>query len=386
MTKTLTILGSTGSIGKSTLRVADSLGDDIKIVGLTCKSNLDTLDEQINKYKPLVVAVESKKIILSSKYKKLKEKYIDVEFLEGQQGVIEVALKKVDIVLSAIVGSAGLKPSLAALKSCKRMALANKETLVMAGDLFMKMVEENSVELIPVDSEHSAIFSLLDHMDQGEVERIIITASGGSLRDMNPAEFHKVTPEIALVHPTWSMGSKITIDSATLMNKGFEVIEAHYLFGFPYDKIDVIVHPESVIHSMVETVDGAIYAHMGVTDMVFPILNSIHYPNKIKNPFGKLKLEDVGTLTFRKYDSNRDPALELCFEAGKAGGTIPTILNAANEVAVYAFLEKKILFTDIVKIVESSMKNYQTVKNPNLEDIFEADKEARKRAQSLIGV
>ena len=385
MTKTLTILGSTGSIGESTLRVAESLGEDIDVIGLTCKRNLSILENQIVKYNPLFVAVESKETILSSEFKKLKDKFPLVEFLTGEDGVIEVASKKSDIVVSAIVGSAGLKPSLAALKSCKRMALANKETLVMAGDLFMNLVKENDVELIPVDSEHSAIFSLLEHMDSDEVERIIITASGGSLRDMEPSEFKDVTPEIALSHPTWSMGSKITIDSATLMNKGLEVIEAHHLFGYSYDKIDVIIHPESVVHSMVETIDGAIYAHMGVTDMVFPILNSIHYPNKVKNPFGKLRLEDVGSLTFRKYNKNRDPALELCFEAGRAGGTMPAVLNAANEVAVYAFLDKKILFVDIVKIVKKTMQEHQKIENPTLEDIFEADKVARLRAKSLIG-
>lgn len=380
----ISILGSTGSIGLSALRVIKTFPEKFRIYGLACNRNTGVLSDQINEFNPSVVAIGDKSAALRGDIKDLISANREVEFLFGEEGIIELASRKCDTVISSIVGSAGLRPSLAALEGCSRLALANKETLVMAGSIFTALAAQKGVELIPVDSEHSAVFSLLSNLKNNEVERIILTASGGSLRDYPEEALEDVTPEIALKHPTWSMGSKITIDSATLMNKGLEVIEAHHLFGFDYNKIGVIIHPESVIHSMVETVDGGVYAHMGVTDMVFPILNALMYPEKLKNPFGRLDLAEVGRLNFRRYDSVKFPALELCYHAGRSGGNVPAVLNAANEAAVYAFLDRKIRFTDIVKIVEKTIDSIGLISLPGINDIFQSDRDARIVAAGLI--
>ena len=380
----LIILGSTGSIGKSALRVAESFPDRFRIKGLSCKGSLPLLREQIARFSPSFVAVSSDEACASGEYRLLKKEFPSVEFFEGDEGVVELASKRCDILLSAVVGAAGLRPALAAARSAKRIALANKETLVMAGDLFMKSVAEAGCELIPVDSEHSAIFSLLDGRDRSTLDRIIITASGGSLRDRSCAELASVTPDIALAHPTWNMGAKITIDCATMMNKGLEVIEAHHLFAVPYDRIGVVVHPESIIHSMIQTVDGSVYAHMGVTDMAFPILNALSYPEKLPNPFGKLDFAKLGALTFRPYDKDRFPALSLCFDAGREGGTMPAVLNAANEVAVAAFLDRRIGYLDIVRTVSSVMERHEKLSDPGIHDIFAADEWARESALNMF--
>lgn len=380
----LTILGSTGSIGSSALRVVKSMPHRFRVYGLSCSRNLESLSMQIEEFNPLSVSVTDRAALESDYYKTIKKKYSQVEFLEGEQGLIELARKKCDITVSAITGSAGLIPSIAALEGCRRLALANKETLVMAGGIFIDMAVEKGVELIPVDSEHSAVFSLLKGISQEDVMRIVLTASGGSLRDYDSANFDDITPEIALNHPTWSMGSKITIDSATLMNKGLEVIEAHHLFKISYDKIGVIIHPESIIHSMVETADGSVYAHMGVADMALPILNAMTWPEKVKNCFGRLNLAHIGSLTFREYNKQKFPALDLCYKAGRTGGNMPAVLNAANEAAVYAFLDRKIRFTDIVPVVEECMNRITMISKPSIEDIIDTDVEARKRAESII--
>lgn len=378
------ILGSTGSIGRSALRVVESFPERFRIKGLSCKGSLPLLREQIERYRPQFVAVSSAEACGSDAYRALKKEFASTEFFDGDDGVVELASKRCDILLSAVVGAAGLKPALAAVKSAKRIALANKETLVMAGDLFMKEVASAGCELIPVDSEHSAIFCLLDGRDRSFLDTIIVTASGGSLRDRTLPELSSVTPDIALAHPTWNMGAKITIDCSTMMNKGLEVIEAHHLFGVSYDRIDVVVHPESIIHSMVQTVDGAVYAHMGVTDMVFPILNSLSYPEKIANPFGKLDLARLGALTFRSYDRERFPALALCYDAGREGGTMPAVLNAANEVAVAAFLDRRIGYLDIVRTVSSVMERHEKLSDPGIHDIFAADEWARESALNMF--
>lgn len=380
----VTILGSTGSIGVSSLKVIRSLPDRFRICGLACNSNLNLLSEQIKEFMPVAVAVGDVNVCASPEFRELKSLYKNVEFLEGEEGIQQLAGRSCDIVVSSIVGSAGLAPSIAALDSCKRLALANKETLVMAGELFMKLAADKGVELIPVDSEHSAVFSLLHKLEKHEIERIILTASGGSLRDYPVAELDRVTPEIALKHPTWNMGSKITIDSATMMNKGLEVIEAHHLFGLDYDRISVIIHPESVVHSMVETVDGALYAHMGVTDMVFPILSSLLWPEKARNSFGRLDLARVGSLNFRDHDSAKYPALDLCYAAGRKGGNMPAVLNAANEAAVYAFLDRKLGYMDIVRTVEKTMSRVAHIAQPDIKDIFESHREAVDTALSII--
>ncbi len=384
MDGTITILGSTGSIGESTLRVLRSLNGRLRVYGLACARNLAALERQMDEFAPAVVAVDSADALATVEYRDLKKRHPGVEFLEGEQGVIELAGRPVDVVLSAVVGSAGLRPALAALGRAKRLALANKETIVMAGDIVMKKVRESGTELVPVDSEHGAVFMLMESRRKEDIERIILTASGGSLRDADASELATITPERALAHPTWDMGSKITIDSATLMNKGLEVIEAHHMFGAPFDRIDVLIHPESIVHSMIETVDGIVYAHMGVTDMVFPILNALSWPEKLRNPFGKLKLDEVGTLHFSRPDTAKYPALDLCYDAGRCGGTMPAVLNAANEVAVGAFLDRKIAYTGIVSTVEKTMRSVPCQGDPGLDDLFAADTEARAIAQQLI--
>jgi 1-deoxy-D-xylulose-5-phosphate reductoisomerase len=384
MSSKITILGSTGSIGVSSLRVLRSIEHKFEVYGLTCHGNLKLFEEQLSEFKPVFAAVASVRAVKSEEYAKLKKKFPAIIFLEGQEGVLELASQKVDVLISAIVGAAGLMPTLTSLPNIKRLALANKETLVMAGDIVTRKVKEHGVELIPVDSEHSAIFSLIDNMDKSIISKVILTASGGSMLNKTLEEMHKITPEKALIHPTWKMGKKISIDSATLMNKGLEVIEAHHLFNLDYDSISVIIHPESIIHSMVETIDGAVYAYMTVPDMVHPIFNALIYPEVKRNPFGKLDFEKIRKLEFYKYDIDKFSALELCYSAGRMGGTMPAILNAANEVAVHAFLEKKILFTDIVKIVEKTMNNHKIINDPDISDIFASDKWAREISNRLI--
>lgn len=384
MSSKVTILGSTGSIGVSALRVLRTFRSDFEVYGLCCNSNLRLFEEQLSEFNPSVAAVASIDAVESEEYASLREKFPDTIFLEGEDGVLELVSHKADILVSSIVGAAGLNPTMQSLPNIKRLALANKETLVMAGQILIEKVREYGVELIPVDSEHSAVFSLLQNKDKTDISRIILTASGGSLREKTIEEMRKISPEEALLHPTWDMGNKITIDSATLMNKGLEVIEAHYLFNMDYDSISVVIHPESIIHSMIETNDGAIYAYMSVTDMAHPILNSLFFPEVVKNPFGSLDLAGIGKMEFYNYDAERFPALDLCYQAGKCGGSMPAVLNAANEVAVNAFLEKKICFTDIVKIVEMTMKKHDINSDPDLRDIFKYDEWAREVATGII--
>ena len=384
MSSKVTILGSTGSIGISSLRVIKSMGGEFTVLGLACNRNLELLEEQISEFHPEFAAIAAGSGNDLEKLGRLKKIFPATRFFTGEDGIIELAGKNADILISAIVGSAGLKPSLAAIPHVKRIALANKETLVMAGDIFMEEIKKHGTELIPIDSEHSAIFSLIMNIKKSDIKRIILTASGGSLKNKPADELHTVTPEEALAHPVWNMGNKITIDSATLMNKGFEVIESHHLFNIDYDSINVVIHPESIIHSMVETIDGSVTAHMGIPDMAFPILNALTFPEKRENPFEKLDLLKIGRLNFQPYDRKKFPALELCCQAGKTGGTMPAVLNAANEVAVNKFLAKEIFFTDIVKIVEKILKLHSVTQNPGLSDIFDADKWARKTAKKLI--
>jgi 1-deoxy-D-xylulose-5-phosphate reductoisomerase len=379
-----TVLGSTGSIGVTTLKVLRMLKGEFRVYGLSCRRNLALLEEQIEEFSPRAVAVESQEVVQSEHFKELKKRCSRIEFLVGEQGIEELASRQVDILVSAIVGAAGLKPTVAAVPHVRRIALANKETLVMAGSAFIERVREHHVELIPVDSEHSALFSLIGNINRADITKLILTASGGSLRDRSVEELAAVTPEEALAHPNWEMGDKITIDSATMMNKGFEVIEAHHLFGIDYDRIDVIIHPESIVHSMVETRDGALFAHMGVTAMAHPILYALVYPERRVNPFGRLELEKVRQLQFVPFDDRKYPALQLCIDAGKAGGTMPTVLNAANEIAVDAFLKKRLVFTDIVKVVEKTISVHEKVVNPDLTAIFNADSWAREKAQKAI--
>jgi 1-deoxy-D-xylulose-5-phosphate reductoisomerase len=384
MRRSLFILGSTGSIGLSALRVVDAFSQRFEVVGLSCNSNIALFEKQIEKYSPRYAAVSSADVFVSQDYISLRKKFPRITFFEGESGLVDLASIDCDILLSAIVGGAGCAPAIAATAHAKRIALANKETLVMAGDLFMQRIAQTGCELIPVDSEHSALFALLGEHDRDDLSRIIITASGGSLRDRTAEELSRVTPEDALAHPTWNMGAKITIDSSTLMNKGFEVIEAHHLFNLSYEKIDVVVHPESVIHSMIETNDGAVYAHMSITDMAFPIASALTYPDRCINPFGRLNLASVGSLTFREYDPVRFPALALCYAAGRAGGTVPAVLNAANEIAVKAFLDRRIAYNDIVRVVSETVAAHTQCSSPSLDMIFQADSWAREGASKMI--
>jgi 1-deoxy-D-xylulose-5-phosphate reductoisomerase len=380
----LTILGSTGSIGLSTTRVLRAFPDEFVVRGLACRGNLSELEKQIAEFSPEAVAVVSEEAVRSADYIALKKQYYKTKFFEGEEGLLELSRRDADVLVSAIVGAAGLRPTLSALPHVRRLALANKETLVMAGDIFMSRVRDHEVELVPVDSEHSAIFLLLDMLNRSDVRRIILTASGGSLRGKTKDELSMITPAEALAHPTWDMGNKITIDSSTLMNKGLEVIEAHHLFGLSYDEISVIIHPESVIHSLVETVDGAVYAHMGVTDMVFPIINALFYPEKRGNLFGRLDLVEQGALHFFHHDPEAFPALELCYRAGRMGGTCPAALNAANEECVHAFLKGTLPLTGIAETVEKIIDEHSPMQNPGIDDIFQADRWARKRAHDLM--
>lgn len=384
MPSSVILLGSTGSIGVSSLRVIKSLGDEFRVRGLSCHRNLELLGKQIREFAPEAVAVGDDSLLGSPRYAALRRENPGVRFLEGPGGIEALAGLGADIVISAIVGAAGLRPSMRAAASAGRIAIANKETLVMAGEIFTAEVRRHGAQLIPVDSEHCAIFSLLSNLKREEVRRIILTASGGSLRETPAEEMEGITPEQALSHPTWSMGSKITIDSATLMNKGLEVIEAHHLFGIDYDDIEIIIHPESVVHSMVETTDGGLFAFMSVPDMALPILSALTYPEKRANDFGRLDLARLGVLSFRAHDAKRFPALALCYEAGRAGGTMPAVLNGANEAAVGAFLAHEIKFTDIVKIVETTMGRHTLIPEPGIEDIFAADAWARETAHELM--
>ena len=384
MTKNVTILGATGSIGESTLKVIRSLKDEFKVAALVCQKNIIKLEEQIKEFHPARVGVADQDVLLSSAYQKLKKKYSFVDFYEGDLEILDLVKQPVDLLVSGIKGAAGLKPTLESLPFVKRVALANKESLVMAGPLFVEAVQKYGVELIPIDSEHNALFVLMHDLDHLEIEKVILTASGGSLLQVSLEELENISPGQALQHPTWEMGNKITIDSATLMNKGLEVIEAHYLFNLPYDKIEVIIHPESVVHAMIELIDGSLHAHLGKADMVFPILYSFKYPKRSKNKFGKLSLEQLGSLNFCPYDQDRFPALQICYSAGKQGGVAPVFLNASNEVAVGFFLREQIGFLDIVKVVEKTMEFQENIKSPKLEDIFKADQLARTRATEII--
>lgn len=375
------IFGSTGSIGVSTLKVVRAYPDMFRVKTLCCNSQLDLLQQQIEEFQPEFAAVASYRRVDQSHYASIKNKFSRVTFLEGETPLVEAAKLGHDIVVSALVGAAGLAPTIASIPHCRRLALANKESLVMAGDIVLQETKNQGTELLPIDSEHSALFMLLQGMDtSGEVASLTVTASGGSLRDYPLDRMEAVTPETALRHPTWIMGQKITIDSATLVNKGFEVIEAHYLFGMSYDAINVIVHPQSIVHALVELRNGALMAHIGVNDMVFPIANALLYPDNNSNPFARFDLAKCGRLDFAEVDHKRYPALELCYQAGRSGTAMTVVLNAANEVAVAAFLEKKIKFTDIVRTIEKMLSQFPARRGLSLEEIYDLDAEVRAKA------
>ncbi|QTL98420.1 1-deoxy-D-xylulose-5-phosphate reductoisomerase [Iocasia frigidifontis] len=380
--KRIIILGSTGSIGTQTLEVIEHLSDDWNVIGLTANTNIDLLEKQANKYKPEF-------LVVMDEYhaKKLKNRLADqaVEVLSGPAGLNYLAGQvESDLLINALVGAVGLAPTVAALEKGSRIGLANKETLVIGGQIIEKYLSNPLNKILPIDSEHNAVFQLLAGHKEKEIAKIILTASGGPFLNLEKDRLETVTVKEALNHPNWDMGGKITIDSATMMNKGLEVIEAHYLFKQPYDKIKVVIHPESIVHSMVEFIDSSIMAELGVADMRIPIQNILTYPERVSSLGKNLDLFTVGALNFEEPDFEKFPALGLAYTAGKEGGSLPVILNAANEVAVMGFLANKIRFTDITYIVEKVMDSYERKDNPLLEEIYMIDKEAREMAEGVM--
>jgi 1-deoxy-D-xylulose-5-phosphate reductoisomerase len=379
MVKKIVILGSTGSIGRQAVDVVLHNPSRLKVVGISAHTNIDLLKRQIKKFHPEIVSVWNEKDARSvSSW--CKKNRIKAKVYFGEEGLVKVAsFKKADTVLSAVVGSAGIKPLIAAIEAGKTIALANKEALVCAGDLIIKAAKRKRVDIIPVDSEHSAIFQCLKNEKASDIKRIILTASGGPFY-RSKQSLSKITALQALKHPTWLMGPKITIDSATLMNKGLEAIEAHYLFGVPLDKISIVIHPQSIVHSMVEFNDGSVIAQMSNPNMRIPIQYAILYPNRYSSSVKGLNLVERRFLEFYAPNFKRFPCLGLALKAGKAGGTMPAAMSAANEVAVKLFLEGKIGFDKIPKIVEKVMKSHRVTRSPNLRDILSADKDARETA------
>lgn len=372
------ILGSTGSIGRSALDVLRRLRGRFSICGLTAHRNVSLLRQQAQEFKPqLVVCVEPEladQLQLSG-----------IKVLVGPQGLVEAAeLSQADIVLNALVGAVGLTPTLRAIQAGKRVALANKESLVIGGELVMDMLAKTDGQLIPVDSEHSAIYQCLEGQDRECVTRLMLTASGGPFLRLSPEELASVSPGQALSHPTWQMGRKVTIDSATLMNKGLEIIEAHWLFGVPISQIEVLIHEQSIVHSLVEFSDNSILAQMSLPDMRLPIQYALTYPQRKRSPQAPLDLARVGALTFQQPDREKFPCLQLAYQAAELAGTMPAVLNAANEIAVQAFLDQEIGLTDIPRVISETMDGHRLSPHPNLAEVLRADEWARGMARSRV--
>ena len=364
----ISILGSTGSIGRQAIEVIQKMPGFFQVVSLTGGANLDVLRSQIKLVNPKNVCVKSEQDALA-----LKKEFPKINVLHGDEGLVEIASDKTnERILVSVSGKTGLKPTLAAIENNIDVALANKETLVMAGDIVMKRAKEKNVKILPVDSEHGAIHQCLSNRD--EVEKLIITASGGPFRNKTIDDIKNATVEETLHHPRWNMGKKITIDSATLMNKGLEVIEAHHLFNMPYEKIQVVVHPQSIVHSAVEYVDGSVIAQLGFPSMHIPIQYTLTYPQRFEGiETRSFDFVKAGRLDFDEPDLEKFPCLELAFEAGKQGGTLPVVMNAANEEAVYLFLDKKISLWQIYEITKKMMDSHENILNPSLEQILETD-------------
>ncbi|MDK2563495.1 1-deoxy-D-xylulose-5-phosphate reductoisomerase [Romboutsia sedimentorum] len=379
----ISILGSTGSIGTQTLDVVRKNKKKFEVVAISANSSVDLLLQQIKEFKPKYVAVYDE--ISALKLKSMIPNDIKIEVLSGMEGLKAIAaLDEIDVLLTAIVGMIGLVPTLTAIKNKKDIALANKETLVCAGDLVMSEAKKHNVKILPVDSEHSAIFQCLNGEQNKEIETIILTASGGPFRGKTKQDLLEVTKNQALKHPNWSMGRKISIDSSTLMNKGLEVIEAKWLFGVEHNQIDVVVHPQSIIHSMVQFVDSSVMAQLGCPDMRLPIQYALSYPNRTINDFERLDLAKIATLTFEKPNLETFPCLKIAYESLKMGGTYCAVLNSANEVLVNEFLEDKIGFYDIPYYIEKTLEAHNSIENPSLEDILEIDKWARSFVKNIL--
>jgi len=377
--KTISILGSTGSIGTQTLEVVEHNGD-IKVAAISGAHNIDLLEKQARKFKPSVVAV-----YLEAGAKELKERLKDTQIrvVCGMEGLIEIStLPEVDILVTAIVGMIGIRPTIEAIKAKKDIALANKETLVTAGHIIMPLAKKMGVKILPVDSEHSAIFQSLNGESEKQISKILLTASGGPFRGRTREELKNVTLEDALKHPNWSMGQKITIDSATMVNKGLEVIEAKWLFGVELDQVQVVIQPKSIIHSMVEYVDGAVIAQLGTPDMKLPIQYALYYPERRDLPGERLDFWKLTEITFEKPDMENFLGLPLAYQAAKTGGSMPTVFNAANERAVSKFLHREIGFLNIYDIISDCMEHHKMIENPSVEEILQSEQEAYERIES----
>jgi len=376
--KTLSILGSTGSIGTQTLDIVRKFPSDFKVVGLSCNSNIELLKKQIEEFKPSIVAVFNEE--------KADELKVDVPVYKGMDGLLKVAVMgEAHTVVNSLVGSIGVLPTVKAIENLKNIALANKETLVTAGQIVMDKLRFHKTNLLPIDSEHSAILQCLQGEKIENVNKVIITCSGGAFRDKSKEELMQVKASDALKHPTWNMGAKITIDSATLMNKGFEVIEAHWLYGLDYNKIDVVIHPQSIIHSLVEFNDKSVIAQLGVPDMRIPIQYALFYPKRVFNEgLPKLDLINVKEMSFKEPDLERFPCLAMAYDCGIKGGSLPAVMNAANEIAVKYFLQDKINFMDIPRLIMEMIDKHKIVKNPSLDEILDIDKRIKEETEKLI--
>ena len=380
--KHVSILGSTGSVGRSTLAVVDAFRDELKVVGLAAGGNIDLLAQQVIQYRPSLVSVRELRDV--DRLRSLLPQPVDI--VHGAAGASAVAtLGDAGVVIAAIVGAAGIPPVHAALKAGKRVGIANKEVLVAAGDVITAAARENGGEILPVDSEHNAVHQALRCGGHQEIQRIILTASGGPFLKRDLTTFADISVEAALAHPTWKMGNKISIDSATMMNKGLEVIEAHHLFDMPCDRIDILIHPQSIVHSMVEYVDGSIMAQLSTTDMKFPIQYALLYPERVTAPFARLDLAKIRSLDFMPVDVQRFPAVRLAYEACRAGGSMPAVLNAANEIAVERFLGGELPFTSIVDIVSRVIDRHAGKVSPihSLDDALQWDQWARNEARGI---
>ena len=377
--KKIAILGSTGSIGTQTLEVVRENGD-IEVLALAAGNNITLLEEQIREFRPKLAAVWEE-----TKAKELRErtKDLDVKIVSGMEGLIEVSvIEGSEILVTAIVGMIGIRPTIEAIKAGKHIALANKETLVTAGHIIMPLAKEYGVEILPVDSEHSAIFQSLQGSRRSELHKILLTASGGPFRGRKREELTNIQVEDALKHPNWEMGRKITIDSSTLVNKGFEVIEAKWLFDVEIDQIEVVEHPQSIIHSMVEYVDGAIIAELGTPDMKLPIQYALNYPERRFLPGDRVDFAKLAQMTFEKPDLETFTGLKLAFEAGKVGGSLPTVFNAANELAVSKFLNREIAYLQIPEIIETCMRAHKNILNPTVDEILQTEQSVYEQIES----
>ncbi|MCQ2549358.1 MAG: 1-deoxy-D-xylulose-5-phosphate reductoisomerase [Lachnospiraceae bacterium] len=382
--KKIAILGSTGSIGTQTLEIVDHYGEDLDVCALAAGSNIEKLEEQIRKYRPRLAALWSEK---ACEELRVKVADLPVKVVCGMEGLLEIAtMEESEVLVTAIVGMIGIRPTIAAIEAGKTIALANKETLVTAGHIIMPLAAKKGVPILPVDSEHSAIFQSMQGEKREQVEKILITASGGPFRGKTRAEMASMQVEDALKHPNWSMGRKITIDSSTLVNKGLEVIEAKWLFDVELDQIQVVVHPQSIIHSMVQYVDGGIMAQLGTPDMKLPIQYALFYPDRRPMDGKRVDFYDLAQITFEAPDLENFPGLALAYKAAKIGGSMPTVLNAANEKAVELFLNRKLSYLGITDAIAQAMESHKAILNPSVEEILQTQKESEEAVLRLANV